>query len=113
MESTNLKELTDIQFLQVLTEIDDLSSLTAVNIHYKEGIAQVEIRDSNQNLMLAFEGDRVTFFVEEEEELEEEELEENKADNTFDGIYFENKESILYKSFSNANKFKESKQIRK
>ena len=28
-------------------------------------------------------------------ELEEEELEENKADNTFDGIYFENKESIL------------------
>ena len=93
MESTNLKELTDIQFLQVLTEIDDLSSLTAVNIHYKEGIAQVEIRDSKQNLMLAFEGDRVTFFVE-EEELEEEELEENKADNTFDGIYFENKESI-------------------
>ena len=91
MESTNLKELTDIQFLKVLTEIDDLSSLTAVNIHYKEDIAQVEIRDSNQNLMLAFEGDRVTFFV--EEELEEEELEEN---NTFDGIYFENKDDYIF-----------------
>ena len=81
--STELDHLSDFQLLDILSQISDVSTLK-VHKKYSSGVLSVEIR-SNNELMLAFEDDRLIFinkeFIEHNDDNEKEEnVCENKAD---------------------------------